>query len=229
MIALTCNYGCTHEGRACNVENEHDTCAKCITDGWHRCNVARFLEENAADCSRRFMRHDCGHLTGFTRRAHAALVHLGDVANVADDTNRPGVIAAIAALLTCRSIRTQREFASRMIDDDRVEHEAANLAQNTNNHEQQLRELHGFINGMLEARIETHRALIDALTGAVRRLRHATASGNAAVMQSQVTLCANVLSDIAADLLRGLTDPASMHNGCPICGRTETHTHGDAS
>ena len=124
MSTLTCNRGCKHDERWCSSSIEHDGCAKCERDGEPMCDVGRFVFDNFADCQRRFSRHSCGHLTGFTRRAHAALVHLGDAANVADESNRPGVISAIAAILTCRSIREEPSFARSMIDDDRVNNEA---------------------------------------------------------------------------------------------------------
>lgn len=124
MTMLTCNRGCKHEGRFCDTSNEHDGCSNCERDGEPTCNVGRFVFDNFADCQRRFSLHSCGHLTGFTRRVHAALVHLGDAAQVADHTNRPGVISAISSLMTCRSVREEMQFARSMVDDDRISDEA---------------------------------------------------------------------------------------------------------
>lgn len=121
---LVCNRGCKHTERWCATAIEHERCSACMnSDGEFRCDVARFIEDNAADCSRRFMRHSCGHLTGFTRRAFAALVHLADAAQVADPSNRPGMMTAIAAVLTCRSVRENPSFARAMIDDDSITRE----------------------------------------------------------------------------------------------------------
>ena len=120
MIALICNRGCRHEERWCPTSIEHDRCERCDRDGEPTCDVARFVVENFADCQRRFSRHNCGHLTGFSRRAFAALVHLADAAQVADPTNRTGIMTAITAVLTCRSVREHPSFARDMIDDDSI-------------------------------------------------------------------------------------------------------------
>lgn len=122
---LVCDRGCKHTERWCATAIEHERCSACMdSDGEPTCNVARFVEDNAADCSRRFMRHSCGHLTGFTRRAFAALVHLADAAQVADNTNRPAVMNAISSLVMARSVREDFAFTKAMIDDDKIADEA---------------------------------------------------------------------------------------------------------
>jgi hypothetical protein len=124
MNTLTCSNGCKHEGRWCDDED----CTACVRDGAERCNVAKFARDNFADCQGRFALHDVGHMTGFTRRAFAALVHLGDASTVADPSNRPGVIAAIAAILTCRSMRELPDIARDMIGDDRALADARSMS-----------------------------------------------------------------------------------------------------
>jgi len=55
-------------------------------------------------CERTLDDYEAGHLTGFTRRAAAALIHLADAWNQADGSNTPGVVLAIWHLQNCRSL-----------------------------------------------------------------------------------------------------------------------------
>lgn len=165
MTSLTCNRGCKHEERWCLSSIEHEGCDKCERDEEPTCDVGRFMFDNFADCQRRFSLHSCGHLTGFTRRTHAALVHLGDAANVADDTNRPGVLAAIAALLTCRSIREEEHFARKMIDSDEAWRDAT--SRDDYGETDELRET---LRVVLEMRGATFAAIASALREVERRL-----------------------------------------------------------
>jgi hypothetical protein len=60
----------------------------------------------AGDCDRLGLTPDeRAALTGFSSRAVAALAHLREAWCIADETNRPGVEAAITSLLCTRSLR----------------------------------------------------------------------------------------------------------------------------
>lgn len=96
---MICQHGHDHSFAWC----ETDGCTKCHTTE-RSCDVSTFLRYNAADCQRTISDVNSGHLTGFTARAVAALVHLREAWIGADPSNRPGVELAIAALFATRSL-----------------------------------------------------------------------------------------------------------------------------
>lgn len=103
---LTCRHGCKHEFAGCETEG----CTRCDTER-SSCDVAAFVDNLRAECQHTFARYaDVGFLTGFTRRAAAALVHLREAWCVADEHNKPGVEAAITSLMHTRSMRSDMRF-----------------------------------------------------------------------------------------------------------------------
>lgn len=71
------------------------------------------------DCHETFVRllDQCGFLTGFTRRATAALIHLREAWIAADQTNRPGIETAIRSVMATRSILDRRdEYRDFLVD-----------------------------------------------------------------------------------------------------------------
>lgn len=69
------------------------------------------------DCTRTLEAVPTAHLTGFSTRAAAALVHLREAWIAADHENRRHVVAAIAALLESRSFREPSSYADILLYD----------------------------------------------------------------------------------------------------------------